>query len=282
MKGPQKDSSSGNRRGSAYSQIIEAIFLAKFRHGAQRVDFARKDIETFAASLNIALPKNLGDLIYSFRYRRDLPVAISRRAPAGKHWVIRSVGRAKYAFVASSVTEILPNPHLARTSVPDATPGIIEMYRLGDEQALLARIRYNRLIDIFTGITCYALQSHLRTTVKGLGQVETDELYVGLDRRGVHFVLPVQAKQGNDRINLVQIEQDLAMCVAKFPNLVCIPIAACAMAEDLIAMFAFENNANHGEGSLAVSAEKHYRLVPADKISPKDLQSYATSHFAPW
>ncbi len=58
-----------------------------------------------------------------------------------------------------------------------------------DEQALLATVRYNRLTDIFTGVTCYSLQNHLRTTVRGVGQVETDELYVGVDRLGKHYAI---------------------------------------------------------------------------------------------
>jgi hypothetical protein len=45
--------------------------------------------------------------------------------------------------------------------VPDATPGVIAKYALSDEQALLAKLRYNRLVDLFTAITCYSLQSHL-------------------------------------------------------------------------------------------------------------------------
>jgi len=42
------------------------------------------------------------------------------------------------------------------------------MYALGDEQALLAKLRYNRLLDIFTGVVCYSLQNHLRTNVPGM------------------------------------------------------------------------------------------------------------------
>ena len=95
------------------------------------------------------------------------------------------------------------------------------MYALSDEQALLAKLRYNRLLDTFTGLTCYSLQNHLRTKVPNVGQVEVDEIYVGLDRKGAHYVLPIQAKGGNDQINIVQIEQDLAMCAAKFPALQC-------------------------------------------------------------
>ena len=57
---------------------------------------------------------------------------------------------------------------------------------------MLARIRYNRLIDVFLGITSYSLQNHLRTSITGLGQVETDEIYVGIDKRGVQYIVPVQ------------------------------------------------------------------------------------------
>src|SRR5262249_35310848 len=150
---------------------------------------------------------------------------------------------------------ILPNPNLVETKVPDSTPGPIEMYALSDEQALLAKVRYNRLIDVFTGLTCYSLQNHLRTKVPGLGQVEVDEIYVGLDRRGAHYVIPVQAKGGKDQVNIVQIEQDMAMCAAKFPNLLCRPIAGQFVTSDLIALFEFVMS----NQAIAIVREQHYR-----------------------
>lgn len=61
---------------------------------------------------------------------------------------------------------------------------MIEKYAFTNEQAVLARVRYNRLVDIFLGIACWSLQNHLRTTVTGLGQVETAEVYVGVDKHG--------------------------------------------------------------------------------------------------
>ncbi len=94
---------------------------------------------------------------------------------------------------------------------------MIARYALSDEQALLAKIRYNRLIDLFTGLTCYSLQNHLRTAVKNVGQVETDEIYVGLDKRGAHFILPVQAKGKREKIGIVQIEQDIARLCCQIP-----------------------------------------------------------------
>ena len=159
---------------------------------------------------------------------------------------------------------------MAETKVPDSTPGVISMYALNDEQALLAKLRYNRMIDVFTGVTCYSLQSHLRTTVPDLGQVETDELYIGVDKRGVHYVFPVQAKGGKDTLGIVQIEQDFAMCAEKFPSLTCRPIAAQFMAEDLIALFEFEQQ----ETGIGISSEKHYRLVSPEDVTPEDLEIY--------
>ncbi len=115
-----------------------------------------------------------------------MPDSITSTAPAGQAWLIKLAGRGRYRFVLSDTWEVAPNPALLQIKIPDATPGIIARYALDDEQALLALIRYNRLIDTFTGVTCYSLQNHLRTSVPEIGQIEVDELYVGLDRRGAH------------------------------------------------------------------------------------------------
>ena len=131
-----------------YSRIVEEIFFKVYRKGLAEIQFEREDIIRAANKLGTKLPKNIGDLIYSFRYRIALPKSIVELAPGGKEWIIRPRGRAKYAFVAASVTIIAPSPSLAETKVPDATPGLIVKYALDDEQGLLARLRYNRLIDV--------------------------------------------------------------------------------------------------------------------------------------
>jgi hypothetical protein len=178
-------------KGNRYTRIIAEIFSLRYKKGAREVPFKRQDIERIAKKLGVSLPKNLGDVLYSFRYRAPLPESIREKAPAGTEWIIRPKGRARYAFVATAVSAIIPSTQLAETKIPNATPGIIEQYALSDEQALLAKLRYNRLVDIFTGVTCYSLQSHLRTSVPTMGQVETDELYVGVDRRGAHYIFPI-------------------------------------------------------------------------------------------
>ena len=253
-----------------YAQIIESIFLSGFEEGATEVEFDREDIVSHAEALEITLPKNLGDVIYSFRYRAALPESICEKAPEGLEWIIRPAGRAKYKFVAVEQALIVPTALMAETKLPDATPGVIARWALNDEQALLAMLRYNRLIDIFSGVTCYSLQNHLRTTVPGIGQVETDEVYIGLDRNGAQYVFPVQAKGGSDQISIVQIEQDFALCAHKFPDLICRPVAAQFIGDNRIALFDFEKT----DEGVAIRSEKHYRLVPEDEVSSEDLEQY--------
>jgi hypothetical protein len=51
-----------------YVRIIEKIFSAAYKKGAREVVFTREDIVRHAQELGIPLPKNLGDLVYSFRF----------------------------------------------------------------------------------------------------------------------------------------------------------------------------------------------------------------------
>lgn len=256
-----------------YSQLVETIFLKGYQVGLTEVPFTRNDLETTAVELGFDRVKNLGDVPYSYRYRATLPLAIIEKAPDGFEWIIRSTGTSLYKFVLVKQARFKPTELLAETKVPEATPGIILKYAMNDEQGLLAKLRYNRLIDIFTGLTCYSLQNHLRTTVPNIGQVETDEIYIGIDKRGVHYIIPVQAKGGNDKLGVVQIEQDFAMAAAKFKNLVCKPIAAQFMENGAIALFEFEQSL---EGEIAISSEKHYRLVKPNELSVEELEQYKT------
>jgi hypothetical protein len=132
--------------------------------------------------------------------------------------------------------------------------------------------RYNRLIDIFLGVTNYSLQNHLRTTVKSLGQIEIDEIYVGVDKQGRQFVIPVQAKGGNDKMASVQAKQDIACCSEKFPTLICRAISAQFMADNKIALFELALD----DDEIRIVEERHYKLVSSGDISPEDLEAYST------
>lgn len=254
-----------------YTAIIEKIFFSKYSPENEEVPFEREDLARAAKALRIQLPKNLGDVIYSIRYRTSMPKRILDTQPEGREWIIEGRGRALYCFSLVKVNRIVPNAQLAPIKVPDSTPEIVSAYALSDEQALLAKVRYNRLLDIFLGLATYSLQNHLRTTVQGLGQVEIDEIYAGIDKRGCQFVLPVQAKGGSDQLSGVQTKQDMACCEEKFPNLICRPISAQFIADDLIALFELTLE----DGAIRIVEEKHYRLVPADRITTEDLRKYS-------
>jgi len=259
-------------RGVMYKAVIQALFSRRHKRGARRVPFTSAELAAVAEEVGED-PANMPDVLYSFRYRRELPQSIRETAPRGTVWIIRGAGVGKYAFAAvpEDYARITPRAGLAETRIPDATPGVISKYALTDEQALLARVRYNRLIDVFMGLACYSLQSHLRTQVPGVGQVETDEVYVGIDKQGCHYVIPVQAKGGSDKHSIVQIEQDFAMCASKFPNAVCRPVAAQFTEDELIALVAFDVGS---DGAAAIVGEKHYRLVPPDEVTEADLKRY--------
>jgi hypothetical protein len=253
-----------------YRVLIERIFFDRYKEGASSIEFDRDDIPAMAESLALERPKNLGDVIYAMRYRTPMPESILQTQPAGMEWIIEGTGRAKYRFILVPLNRILPSSDLKTIAIPNGTPEIIRVYALDDEQALLAIVRYNRLIDVFLGLTTFSLQNHLRTTVKGIGQIEIDELYFGMDRYGCHYVIPVQAKGGKDQISVVQTKQDIAWCNQKFPRVRSRAISAQFMDDDNVAMFelAIENE------QVVVVDEKHYRLVPAELIERSAVIDY--------
>ncbi len=254
-----------------YEALIAAIFQEKVSEGATEATFSRDELISMAGKLGIAVPKNLGDVIYSFRYRQPLPDSVLLTQPDGLEWIIEGVGKAAYRFRLVPIHRIRPNPEMMVIKVPDATPELIGCHALSVEQALLARVRYNRLVDVFLGLTAYSLQNHLRTTVSGVGQIEIDEIYLGIDRHGCQYVVPVQAKTGGDQLSTIQAKQDIACCVEKFPLLVCRAVSAQFMKAGRIAMFEL---ALDETGVVRPMDEKHYQLVQGDEVTAEDLARY--------
>jgi len=264
------EDSGASKKSNRYSAIIGTIFRNHYEPGKTQFEFSRDEFVEIARSLKIALPKNLGDTIYSFRFRTALPPEIAATAAKGTEWGIELAGKGQYRFKLGKFV-LLPRPDLIAIKIPDATPEIVTAYALTHEQSLLAKVRYNRLIDIFLGIASYSLQNHLQTFVKNMGQIEIDEVYVGVNRHGQQFVVPVQAKGGTDRLGVVQTRQDIACCNQKFPRLTCRPVSAQFMADDIIALFELALDGD----DVGILEEKHYKLVPSDEIGVDDLKLYA-------
>ena len=79
-----------------YNAIIDQVFSEHFFPGCKEFEFTREEFERIAEQLAIKLPKNLGDLPYTFRYRKDLPNSIRETADQGLEWIIEGAGRSRY------------------------------------------------------------------------------------------------------------------------------------------------------------------------------------------
>ena len=265
-----KPESAASGETNRYKILIENIFFDHWSDGVTEFEFARDDLKTKADQLHVKIVDNVGDIIYSFRYRMALPPAIIATQVKGREWIIEGAGRSQYRFKLVPATRIKPREDLITISIPDATPELIRVYALDDEQALLAIVRYNRLIDTFLGLTTYSLQNHLRTTVKRIGPIEIDELYIGLDKHGCHYVIPVQAKGGKDQIGIVQTTQDIRWVEQKFPGLRCRAVAAQFVKDGIVALFELTLQ----DEEVKVVEERHYQLVPAEKLDSAAIRGY--------
>ena len=134
-----------------YKALIEKVFFDRYQAMDQAVYFEREDIVSAAMEIGVALPKTLGDVVYSVRYRNPMPESILDLQPEGMEWIIEGTGRSKYVFRLVRLNRVVPNRgrRLIVVKIPDSTPEIVKKYALSDEQALLAIVRYTRLIDIF-------------------------------------------------------------------------------------------------------------------------------------
>lgn len=256
---------------SKYDQIIEKAFFDNYKKGSKRVSFTREELADASDVLGFARIKNLGDIPYSYRFRKELPASIKNTIKAPKEWIIVGTGIATYEFRVASPSKVQPSLNRKSIVIPDATPEVIKKYAAGtDEQALLTKIRYNRLVDLFLGLTCYSVQNHLRTTVEGVGQIEVDEIYIGLNSNGIHFCIPCQAKSPGDSFGIVQAMQDIALCRKKFPTTVCRPLVLQFLSENEVAIAEVDVSEEDDEFKMTIVDEKHFKLVLKSEISDAD------------
>jgi hypothetical protein len=260
----------GNKSKPVYVKIMETLFKNHAAHLHEEFQWDRPEITEIANKLGVNVPSVLPEKIVNYAKPR--------------HWLLLPNGKSKYRFVKAKSASFEPDMSLRAIKIPNSTPQIVERYALGDEQAVLARIRYNRLIDLFLGVTSFSLQNHLRTTVEyfNRSQIETDEIYAGVDKSGTQFVIPVQAKGERELIGAVQAVQDLYCCKEKFPNLVCravaaqtIKIAKHASGADIYTVCLMELGIDTGTAyDVSKLQEKHFELVLHSDISDADLAEY--------
>ena len=105
------------------------------------------------------------------------------------------------------------------------------------------------------------MQGHFRTTVKNTGQVEIDDLYIGLDTDGNGFVLPIEAKIDSlkDQLGVVQVTQMIRFAEAQFPDLSVRPIGVKLMLDGSYMFLEF--TAVSDPNQIATKRYKRYLLV---------------------
>jgi hypothetical protein len=148
--------------------------------------------------------KNFPDALYTFRARADLPAEILKDG----NFAIVGRGKGHYAFVKIPMPNRLQfPPRMKAVRIQNQIPDWARKYMGNDEQGMLTRIQANDLIAKYLRLNAsFRLQSHLRIGVKGYGQVEIDELYVGRTNAGA-VGIAVEAKNAapDDRLNVSQL-----------------------------------------------------------------------------
>ena len=192
-----------SEREALYDLIIGEVFrrLREPNPRLEALDFDKDFIEQTMGLLvrEGRIPqhvKNIPDIKYTYDARKDFPEPISRTG----YWATVGRGKSKYRFVRLPHNNLLPVPaslpkSVETSALADKTPALVARVLGDDEQATLARLEYNGVVGAFTGLTAMRVQGHERTTVSA-GQIEVDEVYVGEDRQGQHYVLPISAKGG--------------------------------------------------------------------------------------
>ena len=247
-----------------YDRVILHVFerVQPDAGDPNHIPFTKTDIEHAVVELGVEVSaKNIPDIVYTYRSgRSNLPEQIL----ASGQWAIIGEGKGAYAFQKLERSPYFDVPNdIVVTPILDATPQIVLKYQSSDEQAVLAQIRYNRLIDLFTGLTCYHLQGHFRTTVAGTGQVEIDDLYIGLNMDGEAFVLPIEAKieAQKDRLGVVQITQMIQFAETQFPDLTVRPLGIKVMPDGSLMFIEFTADAD--PNTIATITYRRYQLVSA-------------------
>ncbi|KAB2902359.1 MAG: hypothetical protein F9K27_17040 [Anaerolineae bacterium] len=156
-----------------YERAIEEIFQRHYQEGIDYFEFHKDELVEVCQELGITI-RNIPDIIYAFRSRRELPEKIASTG----YWAIESAGTNAYAFrkLSNPPQFAVPFTEYAPIDIYNAIPEVVEGLLRQDEQSLLTRVLYNRLIDIFTGLTCFHIQNHYRSNVHTVGQVELDAL----------------------------------------------------------------------------------------------------------
>lgn len=242
-----------------YVPILLYIFKKYYKESDTLVRFTLDDVRSAAIDLNIKV-RNPSDVIYRMRSRTELPKEITDKG----FYILRQVERGVYQLEIGA-SPIIPLPIGEITETIDQTPlpvrrllpeNIAEI----DEQGLLTLIHYCNLLSHFTGLQVFRLKSHVRKGVRQIGQVEVDEVDVGvaLDITETPIVFPIEAKAAPDALNWTQVSAQVAFAKQVFPGHTVRPIAVKVDYDALIHILEF--NPGNRPNDLRILNSATYKL----------------------
>jgi len=191
-----------------YEDTIVYVFQNQLENGYdtdEEVPFDRDDIEQALDELDLTV-KNVPDIPYAYRSRRSLPDSIEQH---GYNAIILddTIGGADATYLFTKREQLIHVPdeydETHRTSLAEL-PEPVREYIGKDEQGVLTQVRYTGLVDDFTGLDAYHLQSHMRFRVNSR-EAELDDLYIGVDDEGNDHALAVEAKGVGETLNKNQL-----------------------------------------------------------------------------
>ncbi len=180
-----------------------------------------------------------------------------RTSPAD---AIQTGGVSRPIMRMAARDRVLPDENRYVIRVPNATPSLVERYAFDSKASVLAKVRFNRLIDMFFSVTAFSIGSRVDSTMPEGTQFQTDEVYLAVTGTGQEFVVPVQACGRGKHLSLDRTREMFRFCRLSFPELTPRPVGITVRqvnSAEVIAIIELVEEV----GEIKVFNEKHYRLV---------------------
>lgn len=170
--------------------------------------------------------------------------------------------------------DTLPEPEPWGDPIIDVTPRAVLEHTIGAVDLLLARVRYNKLIDRLLKCVAHSLHTDLTYCSRTFGEITVGEVYHAVNKRGAEFVVAVQANTTSPSFGPDQAELDLEVCEELFPDLA--PRFVHVELEhfswgDVVVMYSLRNN----KRGIQFDDEGHYRLVSSETVTSEGSQNMA-------
>lgn len=222
------------RRLNKYTALVSLIFSEGYRGNSTPFSFSKETLISAGKALEIELPQNLSDVIYNLRHRAPLPDAIASTAAPEKEWIIETIERGEYRFIQRPCQRVEADPNAFDYLFEDETPRIARDFGMKGAPLLDCILRKNQILKKFLGSPVEHLQSQVRTSVTGVGQVEIGSLFFS-EINGEVIPVCLIAKPGE--FNLAKAAQSMKFAAEHYPEMDCKAVVAQLLSENRVALF---------------------------------------------